>query len=282
MDRGIHGWTDWNGYCASTGLTTIRFAPGGKIVRPSLSFYSANISSFNNPSSLAETQPYIFRLWRDVVKDYSTRSMTNEGDKLSAIAGIVAYFQDVMKDTYLAGLWKKHLLHELCWQVHGAKRPAKTRAPSWSWMALDGRVAFHTELCEWYSPMVDVLSCTVTPVSPTAPFSSVTGGVLVLDGPVSSTRPSVFAKKLLSPEDFSGFGIDCDQQIDRNDIYMGVARCLATTAERRIVSTGREFVWGLILRPWNDEHGRTDVYKRVGWFNTAIWIPKQQRVITIV
>lgn len=294
MDRGLYRWTDWNGYCASTGLTTIRFAPGGKIVRPSLSIYSANISSFSNPSHLAERQPYIFRLWRDVVKDYSTRLMTNEGDKLSAIAGIAAYFEGVMNDVYLAGLWARHLLQELSWHVYNAKRPARSRAPSWSWMALDGPVTFQTDHCEWYTPIVEVISCTVTPVSPTAPFSSVTGGALVLDGAFSSPISFLSRRRQLlaeitddfgmggEPEILDGFGMDSDQEQDGNDLYMGIARCVATAYYEEDVSVGRTSTWGLILRPLADSSSTSLVYERVGWFNTSVWDSGKRGAITIV
>jgi hypothetical protein len=276
MDRGLYRWTDWNGYCASTGLTTIRFAPDGKIVRPSLSIYSADISSFSNPSHSAERQPYIYRLWRDVVKDYSTRLMTNEGDKLSAIAGIVAYFEGVMNDVYLAGLWTRHLMQELSWHVYNAKRPAKARAPSWSWMALDGPVTFQADYCKWYTPIIKVISCTVTPVSPTAPFSSVTGGALVLEGAFSSAIPFLTRRKQLCPETRDGFGMDSDQEQDENDLYMGIAQCVPTASYGKYASMRLTSTWGLILRPSADSSSTKLVYERVGWFNDPFWIHRNR------
>lgn len=264
MDRGLYRWKVWNGYCASTGLTTIRFAPDGKIVRPSLSIYSANISSFSNPSRLAEKQPYIFRLWRDVVRDYSTRLMTNEGDKLSAIAGMVAYFQAVMNYVYLAGPWTKHLLQELSWHAYNAKRPAKARAPSWSWMALDGPVTFQAYLCEWYTFIVKVISCTVTPVSPTARFSSVTSGALVLEGAFGPAILFLARRKQLGLGKLDGVGMDSEQGQDENDIYMGIAQCIPSVSHWEHVHKHLTSTWGLILRPLADSSSTTLVYERVG------------------
>ena len=38
-------------------------------------------------------------------------------DELPALLGIVSYFQDAMQGSYLAGLWKKQLLHGLSWMA---------------------------------------------------------------------------------------------------------------------------------------------------------------------
>ena len=185
-----------------------------------------------------------------------------------------------MNDVYLAGLWTKHLLHELCWQVYEAKRPARPRAPSWSWMALDGPVTFQTDHCEWYTPIVDVISCTVTPVSPSAPFSSVTNGTLVLHGVFGSASPILVRRTQISSEYFEGFGMDSNQQQNPEDQYMGVAQCVATTGVGCPV--GRTSTWGVILRPLVVTSIATPVYERVGWFNTPVWHPEERCKITII
>ena len=38
-------------------------------------------------------------------------------DELPALSGIVLYFWDAMQGSYLTGLWKKQLLHELSWMA---------------------------------------------------------------------------------------------------------------------------------------------------------------------
>lgn len=45
-DYGLYRWSDWNGYCASTGLTTIRVGQGGEITRPRMSIYSPDYFTY--------------------------------------------------------------------------------------------------------------------------------------------------------------------------------------------------------------------------------------------
>jgi hypothetical protein len=58
------------------------------------------------------------------------------------MVGIAMQFQSQFKDEYLAGLWLKNIEAQLLWQVHsfGCSRPAKYRAPPWSWASLDGKI----------------------------------------------------------------------------------------------------------------------------------------------
>lgn len=105
-------------------------------------------------------------LWRWVVDEFSGRDLTNEGDKLPALAGIAAQFRNVRLATspqhdhvYLAGLWWSpqatwpsgysgpDLPTGLLWnktERQFLKTPSAKvfRAPSWSWAALDGSVTF--------------------------------------------------------------------------------------------------------------------------------------------
>lgn len=187
---GRHNPLDWNGYCAAAGLTTIRLSPKGRIHQPRLSTHSPH-SMFTQ----SERLPRLFRTWKFVVHDYTTRRLTNPMDKLPALSGIVTYFRDAMEDTYLAGLWEKHLLHELSWVPTGAtSRPPAYRAPSWSWMSIDGAIAFQADACSWYEPVAEVLTCSVVPALPHAPLSRLVGGWLSLNGYM---RPNV--PTLLSP-----------------------------------------------------------------------------------
>ena len=158
---------------------------GGRVTRPRLSICSSHIVSFRS-SELAGRLPEAFRTWKEVVKDYSTRSMTNQNDKLAALSGIVSFFPRATNDVYLAGLWKRHLLHELSRKLSNAQRPNGWRAPSWSWMALGGPVMFQADRCQWYGPVTDVVSCEVTSTFANAPYSRVTEGTLVLEGRLGS------------------------------------------------------------------------------------------------
>lgn len=303
-DRGLYGWKDWNGYCASSGLMTVRLAPDGRIIRPTLSVYSADIASFRS-SHLAERLPEIFQIWEVVVKDYSTRSMTNQEDKLPALSGIVRYFQTAMNDAYLAGLWRKHLLHELSWIVLNGRHPDIQRAPSWSWMALDGAITFQADRCQWYEPVAKIVSCEVTPIMADAPYSRVSGGTLVLNGMlrlvrenVSFANRSLFLRSDFRRSDFRGVVLDTDEDQD-GDVEVGVqthklpqywffafARCFtANDSDGEAIS---ESLWGFLLKKACSRHifppGQC-IFERVGWFNAEDHIDKlgwEENTITIV
>ncbi|PMD43210.1 HET-domain-containing protein [Hyaloscypha variabilis F] len=57
-----------------------------------------------------------FGLWCRVVIDYSSRYLTNEGDKLAALSGVAKVIHTHTGDQYLAGLWRKNILQMLLWQ----------------------------------------------------------------------------------------------------------------------------------------------------------------------
>jgi hypothetical protein len=273
-DHGMYRWTDWNGYCASTGLTTVRVGRGGEITRPRISVYSPDFSTYRS-SQQAERLPQIYRIWKDLIKDYSTRSMTNEEDKLNAIAGIAAYFQEHMNDVYLAGLWTKYLLQELSWKIKGAKQPSSKRAPSWSWMALDGPVSFQFDHCGWYTPIVSVISCSVDKTTPITPISKVTGGTLVLSGRFGSlstlkrVTSAWMSQHDMQLRDFDGIVMDCEASRILGCQYFGLAVCVAETTEGH--DGGGRSSWGLVLKKVYDSHPENPVYERVGWFSSSRW-----------
>jgi len=128
-----------------------------------------------------------------------------------------------------------------------------------------------TDLCEWYTPIVKVISCTVTPVSPTARFSSVTGGALVLEGAFGLAIPFLARRKQLGLGKLDGVGMDSEQGQDKNDIYMGIAQYIPTVSHWEHVHKHLTSTWGLILRPLADSSSTTLVYERVGWFNAPVW-----------
>jgi len=57
----------------------------------------------------------VFSCWYSGVKEYNSRSLTYLTDKLRAIAGLAAKFQELYGGTYLAGLWKEDIQCGLSW-----------------------------------------------------------------------------------------------------------------------------------------------------------------------
>lgn len=91
--------------------------------------------------------------WETVVHKYTARELTNGHDKLPALSGLAQVYHQATGDTYLAGLWTRTILHDLCWYhaletspgtvLFGrlrsgiGRKPRSYRAPSWSWASID-------------------------------------------------------------------------------------------------------------------------------------------------
>ncbi|KAM7219236.1 Heterokaryon incompatibility protein (HET) domain containing protein [Rhypophila decipiens] len=55
-------------------------------------------------------------LWREMVTEYTTHSLTYLSDMLPAIRGLAAQMQSHRESEYLAGLWRDTLIQDMCWQ----------------------------------------------------------------------------------------------------------------------------------------------------------------------
>ncbi|KAF2092633.1 HET-domain-containing protein, partial [Rhizodiscina lignyota] len=53
--------------------------------------------------------------WQHIVEDYMGRGLTNESDRLIAMAGVAEAMQKHTSDVYIAGLWKNLLPYGLTW-----------------------------------------------------------------------------------------------------------------------------------------------------------------------
>jgi len=131
-----------------------------------------------------------------MVNAFTKRKLTHESDRLPAISGVAKEIQLQTGDEYLAGLWRQDLSHELLWKVDylfAAKdstwhRPAKYRAPSWSWAAIEGPICMDlrpSELDKAHGDVlataddVRVLEAKIEPIWQN-PYGEVSGGYLRL------------------------------------------------------------------------------------------------------
>ncbi|KAK5989228.1 hypothetical protein PT974_10732 [Cladobotryum mycophilum] len=82
-----------------------------------------------------------FEGWARLVKIYGMRYLTNDSDKLPAFSGIAKRYEALLDDIYVAGLWKGRLIDDLHWVAEFWRTPPDYRAPSWSWMSIDGPIS---------------------------------------------------------------------------------------------------------------------------------------------
>ncbi|KAI0868944.1 heterokaryon incompatibility protein-domain-containing protein [Hypoxylon argillaceum] len=153
-------------------------------------------------------------LWRDMVQGYSGLSLTVSSDKYVAFSGLAQKFSRKRPgSTYLAGLWDDSLARDILWvnilSIPIYKRhpehttmPSFDRAPSWSWMKMNNRVAFADSPSRYPSPWKDTStvfdqfhfsvergSCKLRSTYPTGPVDggTVRLNCLVFDAQVKRT-----------------------------------------------------------------------------------------------
>ncbi|KAF4944966.1 hypothetical protein FGADI_12310 [Fusarium gaditjirri] len=80
----------------------------------------------------------LYQSWYSLLWIYGPRKLTKASDKLPAISGLASIFAKRLKDEYVVGLWRSRLLEGLVWESLRCKRVSEYRAPSWSWLSMDG------------------------------------------------------------------------------------------------------------------------------------------------
>ncbi|KAK1728685.1 heterokaryon incompatibility protein-domain-containing protein [Colletotrichum acutatum] len=103
---------------------------------------------------IANINTNVYSCWESVHK-VQRRAWTCHEDIFPGLAGIAQAFATLTSDTYLAGLWKNDLHHQLVWHmprppagelasvVHGLQHADPYIAPSWSWAS---RTAYQESL----------------------------------------------------------------------------------------------------------------------------------------
>lgn len=84
--------------------------------------------------------------WGAMVKAYSSSYLTEGSDKLVALAGLAEKVRESRQDTYLAGMWRRELLSQLCWNTCPQRERVVSRIrgcwiPTWSWASVDGPIS---------------------------------------------------------------------------------------------------------------------------------------------
>jgi hypothetical protein len=128
------------------------------------------------------TEQKAFDVWESFLKNYTNRELSNESDRLPAIAAAAELFSARLNCHYLAGVWRKSLLRDLTWRVaRPGPKADRYRGPSWSWASVNGPILFQKGT-NWPNYTVRILDCSTTLGSATSKWGAVTGGKLVIEG----------------------------------------------------------------------------------------------------
>ncbi|KAF8454835.1 heterokaryon incompatibility protein-domain-containing protein, partial [Kalaharituber pfeilii] len=92
--------------------------------------------------TISEPQQLEFhKSWYEMVERYSIRNLTEQKDKVMAIAGVGDFIQHCSGLKFVAGLWEEILPFNLLWTLEGSpdKRPSRS-VPTWSWASVNGTI----------------------------------------------------------------------------------------------------------------------------------------------
>ena len=83
-------------------------------------------------------------MWDMLVQYYTRCTMTVPSDIYVAFAGIAEELHSVTADDYFVGFWRKDLERQLLWErgAWAIWKPTEYRAPSWSWLSVNGAIHF--------------------------------------------------------------------------------------------------------------------------------------------
>jgi hypothetical protein len=217
--------------------------------------------------------------WSEAIKLYSEAKLTYLRDKLPALSGIARRIHDRSGYGYLAGLWRnENIEQQLCWFVHRPMRRRSHsmvvqvsrsprpiyRAPSWSWVSVDGRVVIPVweDPCELYAHVIDAWTM---PVVDEDPFGEIKGGAIRLA--CSGLLAGRFFSHSTGKRDTTwvfedGLEVlvcrDSSEEFENSDIYSCFLLPLLMHSD---VILAR----GIVLRRTNHVQGE---FQRVGYFST--------------
>ncbi|KAM0187207.1 hypothetical protein ACHAPA_006327 [Fusarium lateritium] len=84
-------------------------------------------------------------LWKTIIMQYTGRDLRFATDRLNAVTGITTELQKVWQDSHIYGHWERWFVELLAWGIPKSNRLKERhlqRAPSWSWVSVDGSIEF--------------------------------------------------------------------------------------------------------------------------------------------
>jgi hypothetical protein len=228
--------------------------PGYDVPHEGVFFESPSMTMASMPSSFAGSiipAPINWK-WRTIIEHYTSKSLTHQSDIFPALQGVAKSMQQ--DRTYYAGLWNDEtLLSNLLWRirresdrprylviprfcstsvspygsrsvsrrrvphnVRQASRPAKWRAPTWSWASVTRPVIFdiqHSGTAERLAAIIDIETVPVD----SNPLGQLISGRLLLRGRCAKAQLAV---DVVDPD----YRNDPDCEDDSIQLFIGTSQ----------------------------------------------------------
>jgi hypothetical protein len=101
--------------------------------------------TFATYTSIEILQEKISDAWTQIIKNYSSRQLSKQSDKLIALEGIIRPLVALLREEHVAGMWRTQLWRQLIWwstqpTSHDPPLPeARFPAPTWSWLSFSAQ-----------------------------------------------------------------------------------------------------------------------------------------------
>ena len=155
-----------------------------------------SLSIFGNSLTKQSQFEEPYDRWFLMVTEYKSRHLTDGTDMLPALSGLAGAFQNILNDSYHAGLWEKDMLRGLMWMLErlpdderermaARSRPKDYLIPSWSWASIYGRtIAFMYPPTNEYIKVLETAKILEVSTTPRLqdPFGQTSGGYMIIQG----------------------------------------------------------------------------------------------------
>lgn len=223
-----------------------------------------------------------YQCWRKIIRAYTTCKLSYSQDKAMAISAVAKRMAVILQDEYVAGFWLHHLPEQLPWVVSNGQQPEQYRAPSWSWLALDGRlvrIGPHQPR-EYLETLIEVLEVRLqhTTEDKTGPISG--GSLRVLCG---LKQISLVAKPNIPNPGILSFYIKRRGRLNDYEEGIGIVYIDSCSTARELAASDSIFcmpvtlaysssIEALVLEPVDKKKG---IFRRVG----AIYLDKPEEAV---
>ncbi|KAI1641625.1 heterokaryon incompatibility protein-domain-containing protein [Daldinia loculata] len=241
--------------------------------------------------------------WRKLVLCYSGCYITQQTDRLVAIAGLAGEMRKMVPDEYLAGMWKTDLISQLCWYADNGAAEWRTRfrtiteiAPTWSWANIYAPISPDPNYAtkDIFTPLAEIIGIDAVSDDPMK-LHSFTSSKLILKGIAVLAHASGFGtrfpmdewyrlrltnqlitERYLIPvhidvyivwdEDVSIMAADPDEWLRLHEERKQELLFMCIAYNHGLRSFSR--LQGLVLRRLYCPENQ-DLFVRIGWFSTS-------------